>query len=293
MKFARNISKLALVLALAVPVSGFAYIESDLKLGSTGEEVTLLQEVLVEEGHLVMPERADFGYFGQMTKEALSEWQALNGLPSTGYFGSMSREVLNSLTSEVTVGGEVVASTSLMSATLLSVRATPHPASPEVKVISKSISPTRSEDGSVSSATSKLKIKITANDETIYLNGDNESTDDLQFLNVSVYGSGISASTTATTTSYEITSGSDYAVSNDGTDDEYYTLDAGESMVIEITSKLTQDAGTGVAVLAGVKVDVLRFGIDDVSDTTRGAIEMSLGELGEQMQSGTVELLHE
>lgn len=294
MKFGLNI---ALAFALTMPVASFAYIDVDLKLGSTGNDVSLLQEVLVEEGYLVMPEGVSLGYFGSITKEALSEWQASYGLPSTGYFGPMSREVLNSLIPEVTTGGVVVSSTSLTSAALLtsttSKRVAPHPASPDVKVISKSISPSRSEDGSVSSATSKIKIRITANDETIYLNGDNETTDNLQFLNVSVYGSGISASTTATTTSYEIAGGSDYAVTNDGVDDEYYTLDQGESVIIEITSKLTQDTGTGIPVLAGVKADTLRFGIDDSSDATRGAIEMSLDDLGEQVQSGTVELLRE
>ncbi|MHB1330721.1 MAG: peptidoglycan-binding domain-containing protein [Minisyncoccota bacterium] len=294
MKFGKKTAfSLALALALAMPTSGFAYIDTDLKLGSSGEEVSFLQEVLVEEGYLVMPEGVNLGYFGALTKEALSLWQASRGVPATGYFGPMSREVFNSEVSEITVGGEVVASTSMMATTLLSKRVTLHPATPDVKVISKSISPGRATDGSVSSAVSKIKIKITANEETIYLNGDNEVTDGLQFLNVSVYGSGISASTTATTTSYEIAGGSDYTVTNDGADDEYYTLDEGESMIIEITSTLAQDMGTEEVVLAGVKADTLRFGIDDSSDASRGEIEMDLTYLGEQMQSGTVEFLHD
>ena len=67
----------------------------DLTVGSTGSEVSALQNVLVSGGYLVMPAGASMGYFGSLTKAAVMKWQAAVGLPSTGFVGSMSRAKLN------------------------------------------------------------------------------------------------------------------------------------------------------------------------------------------------------
>lgn len=70
-------------------------ITSDLTIGSTGAQVTALQQSLVAGGHLVMPAGAAYGYFGSLTKSAVMKWQAANGVSATGYFGPLSRAKYN------------------------------------------------------------------------------------------------------------------------------------------------------------------------------------------------------
>ncbi len=71
---------------------------ADLTVGSTGAQVSALQQVLVSNGYLVMPSGVAMGYFGSLTKSAVMKWQAAVGLPSTGFFGPMSRAKLNGST---------------------------------------------------------------------------------------------------------------------------------------------------------------------------------------------------
>ncbi len=66
---------------------------SDLKLGSRGEDVSWLQEILMTEGFLIY--NGTTSYFGPLTQSALKKWQAKNGINSTGYFGRLSRAFLN------------------------------------------------------------------------------------------------------------------------------------------------------------------------------------------------------
>ncbi len=62
----------------------------DLTIGSSGSDVSALQQFLIETGFLKIS--APTGYFGPMTKSALGTWQALAGVqPSSGYFGPLSR----------------------------------------------------------------------------------------------------------------------------------------------------------------------------------------------------------
>lgn len=64
----------------------------NLTLGSTGSEVSSLQQVLVAQGHLVMPAGVAYGYFGPLTQAAVAKWQAANGVsPAVGYWGPISR----------------------------------------------------------------------------------------------------------------------------------------------------------------------------------------------------------
>lgn len=64
----------------------------NLTLGSTGSEVTALQQALVAGGHLSMPAGVAYGYFGALTKAAVAKWQAANGVsPAVGYWGPISR----------------------------------------------------------------------------------------------------------------------------------------------------------------------------------------------------------
>jgi peptidoglycan hydrolase-like protein with peptidoglycan-binding domain len=64
----------------------------DLTIGSTGTDVSALQQVLATAGTFNMPPT---GFFGAITKAALASWQASKGLPATGFFGPMSRAALS------------------------------------------------------------------------------------------------------------------------------------------------------------------------------------------------------
>ena len=73
---------------------------SNLTIGSSGAEVTALQNFLIGKGH-VIPAGAT-GYFGAQTKAALAAYQAANGIaPAVGYFGPMTRANVNAATPAV------------------------------------------------------------------------------------------------------------------------------------------------------------------------------------------------
>lgn len=64
----------------------------DLTVGSTGDAVKCLQAALISGGYLVMPSGVMPGYFGSLTKSAVSKWQTAKGIaPAAGYFGPISR----------------------------------------------------------------------------------------------------------------------------------------------------------------------------------------------------------
>ncbi len=86
----------------------------DLTIGSTGAEVTALQQMLVSQGYLVMPQGVAFGYFGSLTQAAVAKWQAANGVsPAAGYWGPVSRARAAALgvTGGTTTGGTVTGGT--------------------------------------------------------------------------------------------------------------------------------------------------------------------------------------
>ena len=61
-----------------------------LSVGSTGSEVTALQQALIAAGYSI-PAGAT-GYFGAQTKAAVAAWQAAAGVsPAAGYLGPISR----------------------------------------------------------------------------------------------------------------------------------------------------------------------------------------------------------
>ncbi len=69
----------------------------DLTIGSRGADVTCLQQALTVSGHFTYSGGAT-GYFGPITRAAVSAWQAANGVsPTAGYFGPRSRAKFASL----------------------------------------------------------------------------------------------------------------------------------------------------------------------------------------------------
>lgn len=71
----------------------------NLGVGSQGADVSALQSILIEKGYLKIA--APTGYFGAMTKAAVSAWQAANGISATGFFGPLSRAAVNSTVATV------------------------------------------------------------------------------------------------------------------------------------------------------------------------------------------------
>ena len=66
----------------------------DLTIGSTGADVTALQNWLISKGHAIAAGAT--GYFGAQTQAALAAYQAANGIsPAAGYFGPITRAKVN------------------------------------------------------------------------------------------------------------------------------------------------------------------------------------------------------
>lgn len=162
---------------------------------------------------------------------------------------------------------------------------------PEVSVISTSITAIDNGSDPAESALARITLKITARGGTIYLNGDDESTETKRFFVGQVYGSGISASTTASSSTFTVISGTN-KVTNSGQDDEYWTLNEGQSMTIRVEAIVNQSTITTTPVLAGLKASAIKFGTDSTSDTTRSASSLTNTDLLDKTQTGTVALVN-
>lgn len=81
----------------------------DLTVGSTGAEVTALQNALKEGGYMTA---SATGYFGSLTKTAVAAWQTAKGIsPAAGYFGAKSRAAFGGMTSTTGTPAPVTAGT--------------------------------------------------------------------------------------------------------------------------------------------------------------------------------------
>lgn len=83
----------------------------DLSLGSTGEDVRILQKILnqspdtkIAETGLTSPGQEN-SYFGPATEAALKKWQAKYGFEVTGVTGPQTRSALNALLAAIAAGG--------------------------------------------------------------------------------------------------------------------------------------------------------------------------------------------
>jgi len=86
----------------------------DLTIGSKGADVTALQQLLINEGHLTMPTGTAYGYFGALTKLAVIKYQKAKGIaPAAGYVGPKTRDILNNTQSSTTGASQDVSSMTL------------------------------------------------------------------------------------------------------------------------------------------------------------------------------------
>lgn len=67
----------------------------DLSLGSTNQNVVVLQGLLSETGYLNIPMGVPLGYYGGLTKNAVGRYQStLNVTPTAGYYGDMTKNAM-------------------------------------------------------------------------------------------------------------------------------------------------------------------------------------------------------
>jgi len=84
---------------------------SDLTVGSTGSQVSSLQQLLISKGYLTAVS-APTGYFGSLTQAALAAFQAANGIsPAVGYFGPITRAFVNAMSTTTSTGSGTTTTT--------------------------------------------------------------------------------------------------------------------------------------------------------------------------------------
>ena len=159
--------------------------------------------------------------------------------------------------------------------------------SPTVTVVSKSIVANDNGSSAPSSATAKMQLSIKANGGTIYLNSDDETTQAKEFFGIAIDGG--DASSTISATGYSFTPGGTYTVTNAGADNEYFTLNEGDVMTLDIEATVVEGVGSA-AILVGMKGDEILFGTDSTSDNTRSANTLSFTALTDILKTGKVTL---
>ena len=86
---------IAAVFALSAPIFAFAdTLNRELSLGMSGSDVTTLQTYLSHD-ESIYPQGTVTGYFGNLTKAAVSNFQANVGLPTVGRVGPATLAILN------------------------------------------------------------------------------------------------------------------------------------------------------------------------------------------------------
>lgn len=209
----------------------------NLTLGSKGDDVTALQQVLVSGGYLNMPQGVAYGYFGGLTKSALIAWQKAKGVsPASGYFGPLSRTAMGTVAGTPGTPG------------------TPLPTSAYLRVEAAGPAATTIPDGSLYNKV--LKLKFTAGSQaenvtavTVARGGYTANTN---ITGVSVwddmgnrYGNIISA----------LTADGKATISFPGTP---FAVPAGQTKYMTVAVNLSADAGSGS----------LSFAVNAVSDIT-------------------------
>lgn len=91
----KKLAIIAVVGIMALPSLTFASFDRNLKYGMRGNDVSDLQEVLIDQGCLT---GSATGYFGLLTLKGVKCFQTKNNIqPVSGFFGALSRGVANSL----------------------------------------------------------------------------------------------------------------------------------------------------------------------------------------------------
>lgn len=89
-------------------VDGKKEFKKNLRLGHRGDDVRLLQELLIQNGHM---SGVATSYFGPLTFKAVKKYQKENKLPETGLVGVMTREILSKYKENVAVTPTAISTT--------------------------------------------------------------------------------------------------------------------------------------------------------------------------------------
>lgn len=131
-----------------------------LTLGSSGAQVTCLQDYLTSTGHFTFS-GGSTGYFGPITQSAVAAWQAANGVaPAVGYFGPISQAKYSAVAGSTTTTTTTTSGTVVGSITTPGVEGT----------ITASLNPSPSSGSKIYEAGSKaavLGIKLEAKNSDI------------------------------------------------------------------------------------------------------------------------------
>ncbi|MGE5390270.1 MAG: 3D domain-containing protein [Deltaproteobacteria bacterium] len=92
---------LSFILYTMIPAKSLLAAEANLYWGSTGAQVTQVQNTLSSRGYLSATPN---GVFGPKTYDAVVRFQRDNGLPATGIVGTATRRALNISSAEVSRG---------------------------------------------------------------------------------------------------------------------------------------------------------------------------------------------
>lgn len=155
--------------------------------------------------------------------------------------------------------------------------------SPVVTVVSKSIVANANGNSAPTSATAKMQLKVTAMGGTLYLNGDDATSN--EFITLAVDGGDASSSVS----SYTFTTSGTYTVTNSGAGEEYYTLNEGDSMYVDIEAVVSEATGSS-AILVGMKGSAVLFGTASTSVATRAANSLSFTSLTDTLKTGKTTL---
>lgn len=95
----KKITNMSLVVAaiavVSIPALSYAAtLTRSLELGSTGADVSSLQTFLAQDTS-IYPQGLVTGYFGFLTKSAVSNFQSRNGIPAVGRVGPMTLPIIN------------------------------------------------------------------------------------------------------------------------------------------------------------------------------------------------------
>ncbi|MDQ5969133.1 MAG: hypothetical protein QG579_290 [Patescibacteria group bacterium] len=99
-------SALFALVAVSIPAVSFAdTLYRQLELGMTGSDVSSLQTFLAQD-NTIYPQGLVTGYFGSLTKSAVSNFQARNGISSIGRVGPVTMAAINLQMNGGTLGSD-------------------------------------------------------------------------------------------------------------------------------------------------------------------------------------------
>ncbi len=153
---------------------------------------------------------------------------------------------------------------------------------PKITVVSSSVVANDNGSSAPTSATATMKVKVVAEGGTLYLNGDDESTAAKEFFTIAADAGGAAS---VTISSYTFTPSGTYTVTNDAADNEYYTVNEGDTMYVDIQAIVAKGNG-GSPILSGMKGTAILFGTATTSDTTRSANTLSYTALTDMLKTG-------